>query len=240
MDKTMTNGDLEFIKNKFVERRYKVIIFDADNTLYKVDDPRLIYDKALEGLDWCFSFKIGELYDTLRTGFRSNSMEAWWYSKHMWFVVLNMLQNLGCKKREIKPSIILEIFRESKKIYDKFINILTKQIRLTDIGKKVALLNKKFILVVLSEEERAILDKKLEATNLKDQINFSISSTEAGYLKPHERYFEIFFKNFPNIQREEVLYIDDLQENVKFAESKIGIDALTEEQFRELLEEDSY
>ena len=95
---------LEEVKTKLSTGSYRVLIFDADNTLYKVANPKAVYDKALEGMDWCFDFEISELYDTLIKGFRTNSLEAWWYSKHMWFVVLNLLQHLGCKKEEIEPT----------------------------------------------------------------------------------------------------------------------------------------
>ena len=228
--------ELEEIKRKLLMGSYRVLAFDADNTLYKVANPKAIYDKALGGLNWCFDFEISDLYDALIRGFRMDSLEAWWYSKHMWFVVLNMLQHSGCKREKIEPRNILQIFRESKKMYDRFIEYLMQEIKLTDIGEKAVTLSKRFIIVVLSEEEKTILEKKLEATGLLDIVKLSISSTDTGYLKPHRRYFDIFFKRFPEIRKDYVLYVDDLKENVKFAKEKIGVDAITVEQFREIID----
>lgn len=197
----------------------KAIIFDADNTLYKVRNKEA-YKKMFSALQ-------------KETGARAGILEREWKKIVENIMQTDILRKAELRKREYSLGLLLEksgIKDKSriKKITEAVLSLFWKQIiedlEYDDCTKKaVASLKKKYALAIASDEFRVPLEKKLNHVfgNWKKYFEFVVSAEDAGNLKPSRRYLTIALKQL-KAKPEEVLVIGDSWERDLELPKKLG------------------
>ena len=118
---------------------------------------------------------------------------------------------------EIKPYLKLWGFKgEVKDILDYWFardRIIDKEI-LEAVGQLRK--NGKICILATNQEKHAAAFLKKEM-GMENVFDFVIASSDVGYKKPQAEFFEKVFEKIPNIKKEEVLFFDDREENIKSA-----------------------
>ncbi len=197
----------------------KLIVFDADNTLYKVR-VRNAYDK-----------KFGFLSE--KTGIEGEMLESEWTSivkrvsclsdpkkRSREYSVKKSLINLGVRSGEAArlAKASLKIFwRQTCK------DLKTYPMTMRTIKK----LCNDHILVVASDEFRKNLEMKLNRLtgNWKRYFNFLVTPEDTGAMKPSGRYYQAILKK-TKLRPEEILVVGDSQERDLNEASKLGMSTL--------------
>jgi FMN phosphatase YigB (HAD superfamily) len=166
----------------------KAIIFDADNTLYKVANERA-YSKMFD-------------YIAAQTHLDRKQLENSWRAQ-----VKNVLQsidaqNIEKRSREYSIGAVLNHFgvndSKSRKVTKVALNIFWKYV-IEDLefdantAAIIAKLHKKYVLAIASDEYGKYLKMKLNSVfgDWKKYFKFLVSCETAGTMKPSEKYFEI-------------------------------------------------
>ena len=226
--------DAPDIKNKLVSGDIKILALDADNTLYKIEGIKEIYENVANELDWSFSKEPADLYEEIRQLMKKKKITYIYITKQSWFLTLVLISYLT-QGREIN---LAEIYSKANELYSKFRDLVGQKITLTSIGKALEKLSKRYKIIVVSEEEKTFLRFKLEAAGLINFIHDIISSSEIGYLKPHEKYYELLTQR-SGASPTEILFVDDDIINVEMAK-RFNINAATNLEFEEILKEIGY
>jgi len=219
------------IKNKIIAGEIEVLALDADNTLYKIEGIKEIYMNVVKDLNWSFPKQPGELYEEIRQLMKKTKLTYIFITKQSWFLTLTLITHL-IQGGEIN---IAKIYEKAHKLYSKFTSLVAEKITITPIGKALETLSKKYKIIVVSEEEKTFLQYKLKAAKLMNFIHDIISSSEIGYLKPHEKYYETLIQK-SDTAPEKILFVDDDPINVEVAK-EFSLNAMTNLQFEELLKE---
>lgn len=166
----------------------KAIIFDADNTLYKIVNER------------AYSEMFG--YLAAQTKFDRKQLETAWRAQVKNILQSPDAQNIEKRSREYCVETVLNHFgvagAKSKKVTKAALNIFWKCI-IEDLEFDVntealiAELRKKYTLVIASDEYEKYLKMKLNRVFGKwnKHFKFLVTCETAGLMKPSEKYIQI-------------------------------------------------
>lgn|GEM_PF-828443 len=167
----------------------KAIIFDADNTLYKVVNER--------------AYSVMFDYLAKETRLDRKQLENEWRAQVKNVLQSTDAQNLEKRSREYSVGSVLTHFgvagaRKRKKItrdaLDIFWNCVVEDLEFGAATAAIlAELRKKYTLVIASDEYEKYLKMKLDCVfgNWKKYFKFIISCETAGAMKPNEKYIQI-------------------------------------------------
>ena len=191
-------------------KKYKKLLFDLDNTLIDDDENRKyalekilnqrkeqVTNEKLENfieLDNQFwrDRAEGKIKDPYK--FRTNEEKTTWVRAQRFIKYFN--------------NITLE---EAIEINDNYINFLKEKIipipNSTEILKY--LYDKKYELYIITNSPTKVVNDKLSKINVQRFIKGTFSAEEAGYMKPHREFFDLFFTKINSYKKEEMLIIGD-------------------------------
>ncbi len=197
----------------------KAIIFDADNTLYKVNKERA-YSEMFKALE-------------KETKINAKELEAKWK-----LASKEIMNSCGAKSLEFRRENTLKIALEQLGIKEKNrIESLTKaalgifwRCIIEDLGfngtekETMAQLKKNYVLCVSSDEFRTALEKKLNIVfgNWKKYFKFIISAEDVDEHKPSEKYGLLAIQKLKIKPSEAVLVGDSWERDIEPAK-RLGI-----------------
>ena len=166
----------------------KAIIFDADNTLYKVVNERaysLMFD-----------------YLAAQTGLDRKQLETAWRAQVKNILQSPDAQNIEKRSREYSIMAALKHFgvadakskKAAKGALNIFWNCVIEDLEFDETAPRViAELKKKYALVIASDEYGKYLKMKLDRVfgNWKKYFKFIITCEDAKLMKPSEKYIQI-------------------------------------------------
>lgn len=196
--------------------KHKRLLFDLDNTLVDDDENRkyaigkildqrkeqvtnekLEYFIELDNQFWKdrAERKIKEPYK-----FKTNEEKTTWVRAQRFIKYFNNIK-----------------LEEAIEINDKYINFLKEKIipipNSTEILKY--LYDKKYELYIITNSPTKVVNDKLNKINVKGFIKDTFSAEEAGHMKPHREFFNLFFSKINNCKKEEMLIIgDELEKDI--------------------------
>lgn len=207
-----------------MEKRYKKLLFDLDNTLVDDDENRkhamekiLIERKEkvnseklerfieIDNQFWKDRAK-GKIKDPYE--FKNNEEKTEWVSAQRFIKYFN---------------ITLE---EAIKVNEKYIEFLKYNIvpikNSTEIIKY--LYEKKYEIFIITNGAINAVNSKLEKIEVQRYIKDIFSAEEVGHMKPHNEFFEGFFNKINSFEKEEMLIIGDELEKDMLGGIQNGID----------------
>ena len=196
-------------------KTYKKLLFDLDNTLIddnenrryamkKILDDRKedITEEKLENF-----IKLDDKYwkdraeGKIKDLYKFKNLEE----KTTWVRAQRFILYFNCS------------FEEAVKINKDYINYLKNNIIPIKNAKEILeYLNKKQyeIYIVTNGPEKPV-ENKLNSINATKYIKCVFTAEEAGYMKPHEEFFNKFFKKINNYKKDDMLIIgDELEKDV--------------------------
>ena len=199
----------------------KAILFDADNTLYKVHKEKA-YEEMLK-----FLFKKLNVHEkTIRKRYEEIIADV---KKH------NDPQK---RQREYSLSLLLKEFgsndpRVIKEALDIFWKYILEDLEVLIKKDKVKYLSKKYFLAIASDEFRNSLEMKLDKIfgDWKKYFKFLITPEDTNEMKPSMKYYEIALIKFKMRQDEILVVGDSLERDIEPAR-KFGLKALLPEEFQ--------
>ncbi len=170
----------------------KVIMFDADGTLYDINVKKC-YEKMLKEIS------LGE-------GIDLEELTKEFYSS---LEFVKTLQDPEKRKREYLISLVLEKFQvktDVKKYLEIFWNCIEENIReKKGIREFLEKVRGKYKLVVFSEEFRENLVRKLKKLKLLENFDL-VTPEDTKTMKPSEKFYELVKEKF---KPDEILIIGD-------------------------------
>lgn len=206
-------------------KTYKKLLFDLDNTLIddnenrryamkKILDDRKedITEEKLENF-----IKLDDKYwkdraeGKIKDLYKFKNLEE----KTTWVRAQRFIMYFNCS------------FEEAVKINEDYINYLKNNIIPIKNAKEILeYLNKKQyeIYIVTNGPEKPV-GNKLNSINATKYIKCVFTAEEAGYMKPHEEFFNKFFKKINNYKKDDMLIIGDELEKDVLGGIQNGIDS---------------
>jgi HAD superfamily hydrolase (TIGR01549 family) len=176
----------------------KAFLFDSDNTLYESKTAANSADLAvMEHLSQFCGVSPEELFED-------------------WKAVVSELKNSKDPKlrhRKYSYSILLKkqgINRKVDEIYEIFLKNFLKNIKLFEGVKETLeeLKKKDFKLVIVSEDFKEQLEKKIKTLGLEKFFDFFVTCDDVGSMKPEKKYYEIVKKKL-KIPFDEMVAVGD-------------------------------
>jgi len=208
-----------------MQKIYKKLLFDLDNTLVDDDENRKYAIKKilLERKEVVTSEELerfieldnqfwkdraeGRIKDPYK--FKTNEDKTEWVRAQRFIKYFN--------------NITLE---EGIEINNKYINFLKERIipikNSTEILKY--LYEKQYEIYIITNSPTKVVNDKLSKMNAKKYIKTTFSAEEAGQMKPHQEFFEGFFYKINSYQKEDMLIIGDELEKDILGGIQNGID----------------
>lgn len=203
--------------------KYKVLIFDLDDTLIdNRENIRYAYMKMIE--------EMGEIYTD--TGFERwyNIDKKFWEDRQAGLIEIpeHLRHETGKKSEEFlnwlraqrvliyfNNSITLEKAIELNYIYMKALT--EKVIPLPGVYETLEYLKRKYTIVIATNGPQIAAKDKVAKTNCLDFVDYILSAEMCGYMKPHKEFFDAIQKLLDNYNNEEYLVIgDSLKSDVDF------------------------
>lgn len=209
-----------------MQKGYRKLLFDLDNTLVDDDENRRYAIKKilLERKDIVTSEELekfieldnqfwkdrakGLIKDPYK--FKTNEEKTEWIRAQRFIKYFN--------------NITLE---EAIKINNKYINFLKEKIipikNSTEILKY--LYEKQYEIYIITNSPTKVVIDKLSKINVQNYIKNTFSAEEAGHMKPQNEFFEGFFNKINSYQRKDMLIIGDELEKDILGGIQNGIDS---------------
>lgn len=191
-------------------KSYRKLLFDLDNTLVDDDENRkyaikrillerneMITDEKIQKfieLDnkfWKDRAK-GKIKDSYK--FNTDEERTEWVRAQRFLIYFN--------------NITLE---EAIKINTKYINFLKEKINPIKNSREILkyLYEKNYEIYIVTNSPAKVVNDKLDRINVQKYIKNTFAAEEAGRMKPHNQFFECFFKKINSYKKEEMLIIGD-------------------------------
>lgn len=208
-----------------MEKRYKKILFDLDNTLVDDDENRkyAINKILLERKEKVTSEKI-EKFIQLDNQFWKDRAEGKIKNPHKF-------KNDEEKTKWVRAQRFIKYFNnitleEGIEINNKYINFLKEKIVPIKNSTEILryLYEKKYELYIITNSPTKVVNEKLCKINAQKYIKDTFSAEEAGHMKPHNEFFEGFFNKINSYKKENMLIIGDELEKDILGGIQNGID----------------
>ena len=185
----------------------KAIIFDADNTLYKTNE--VAADADFAAMEF-FAKQKGLDSDTL---FKE------------WGRIVEEIKNLknpGQRTRHYSYGRLAEKYKlkDVEGAYKAFLGRLLEKLEPVD-GLNLEKL-KKFKLIIITEEERSLAMAKIQKIGIDNFFCRIVTSTDAGVMKPNEKYFDVVLKDL-DLKPEECVVVGDIFDKDLEIPKKMGM-----------------
>jgi HAD superfamily hydrolase (TIGR01549 family) len=176
----------------------KAFLFDADNTLYESKQAAKSADlKVMEHLSQFCGINKEELFEE-------------------WKAIVNNLKTSkdpNLRHRKYSYTLLLKRHKINKKvdeIYEIFLSNFLKNLRIFEGVKETLeeLKKRNFKLIIVSEDFKEQLEKKIEVLSLKKFFDFFVTCDDVGTMKPDRKYYEIV-RNKIKIPFEEMAAVGD-------------------------------
>ena len=202
----------------------KVIVFDADNTLYKVN-AKNAYEKMFEFL-------------SKKTGVEKALL------KEKWEKILSKVKhskNPEKRTREYSLNLLLKEFgiqTPEREIIEKALKIfwstVAEELKPLIDKREVENLSKKYTLVIASDEFRKPLEIKLSAVfgDWRKYFRFLITPEDAREMKPSQKYYRIVLEKL-NVKPKEVLVVGDSLHRDLLPAKEMGMKTATLDEIEE-------
>ena len=209
-----------------MNQKYKILLFDLDNTLVDDDENRkfaikqvlfdrreeVTYDKidrfiALDNQFWKdrAAGKIKNPYE-----FKNDEEKTKWVRAQRF---LNFFKDIS--------------FEEAVKINDSYIRYLKDNIVPIKNSEVIIdyLYKKQYEIYVVTNSPQKVLNDKLSKINAQKYIKDIFSAEEAGHMKPHKVFFEKMFQKIGSDNVEDMLIVGDELEKDVLGGIQNGIDS---------------
>lgn len=207
-----------------MEKRYKKLLFDLDNTLVNDDENRKhAMEKILiERKEKVNSEKL-ERFIEIDNQFWKDRAEGKIKDPYEF-------KNNEEKTEWVRAQRFIKYFditlEEAIKVNEKYIEFLKCNIvpikNSTEIIKY--LYEKKYEIFIITNGAINAVNSKLEKIEVQRYIKDIFSAEEAGHMKPHNEFFEGFFNKINSFEKEEMLIIGDELEKDMLGGIQNGID----------------
>lgn len=203
--------------------KYKVLIFDLDDTLIdNRENIRYAYTKMVESM--------GEKYTDIGFDRWYNIDKKFWEDRQAGLIEIpeHLKHETGKKSEEFlnwlraqrvliyfNNSITLEKAVELNYLYMKALT--EKVITLPGTYKTLKYLSEKYTIIIATNGPQIAAKDKVAKTNCLDFVDYVLSAEMCGYMKPHKEFFDAIQKLLDNYNNEEYLVIgDSLKSDVAF------------------------
>ena len=206
-------------------KNYKKILFDLDNTLVDDDENRryAIKQILLDRNETEINNKIENFIDIDNQYWRDRAQGK---IKDPY-----KFKNNEDKTRWVRAQRFIKFFKdisfeEAVEINNKYINYLSKNIVPIKNSQEILryLYEKQYEIYIVTNSPEKVVNDKLGKINVQKYIKETFSAEEAGHMKPHNVFFEKFFKKTGINKMDDVIIIGDELEKDILGGIKIGID----------------
>ena len=209
-----------------MEKKYKKLLFDLDNTLVDDDHNRIYAIKKilLERNEKVTEEKIekfikidNQFWKDRATGkiknpykFKNNEEKTEWLRAQRFMMFFDKIS-----------------FQEAVNINNRYINYLSEDILPMENSKEILqyLFEKEYEIYVITNGPIKPVKDKLYKANINNYIKYAFTAEEAGHMKPHIECFEKFFRKVNINTKENLLIIGDELEKDVLGGIKNGIDS---------------
>ena len=209
-----------------MQKKYKKILFDLDNTLVDDDENRKyaikqillerndkvnsdILNKFVE-LDNQFWKERAERKVKDPYKFKSNEDRTKWIRAQRF---INYFKDIS--------------FEEAVEINNKYISYLSMNIVPIKNAEEILeyLYKKHYEIYIITNSPKKVVKDKLAKINALNYIKESFSAEEAGHMKPHNEFYEKFFKKIGTYEKNDMIIIGDELEKDILGGIQNGIDS---------------
>ena len=208
-----------------MQKKYRKLLFDLDNTLVDDDENRryAITQILIERKEKVTTKKIesfikidnqfwkdradGKIKDPYT--FKNNAEKTKWIRAQRF---LNFFNGIS--------------FEDGVEINQKYINYLNKNIVPIKNAQKILqyLYQKQYEIYIITNGPIMAVNNKLSKINATEYIKGTFTAEETGHMKPYHEFFEKFFSFINTYKTEDMLIIGDELEKDVFGGIKNGID----------------
>ena len=199
-----------------MQKKYKKILFDLDNTLVDDDENRkyaikqiLLERKEVVTKERIESFinldnqfwkdrAEGKIKDPYK--FNSNEDKTKWVRAQRFIKYFKDIS-----------------FEEAVEINKKYISFLSKNIVPIKNSQEILqyLYEKQYEIYIVTNSPEKVVNDKLSKINAQKYIKETFSAEEAGHMKPHNEFFEKFFRKIGTYEKDDMIIIgDELEKDI--------------------------
>lgn len=208
-----------------MQKEYKKLLFDLDNTLVDDDENRKYAIKKI------LLEKVGTASDNELDRFIKLDNQFWTDRAEGKIKDPYEFKTNEEKTEWIRAQRFINYFEditleEAVKISNKYIDILKEHIVPIKNAKEVLqyLYEKGYEIYIVTNSPTRVVKDKLSKINVDKYIKDTFSAEEAGHMKPHNMFFKGFFDKINSHEKENMLIIgDELEKDIQGG-IKEGID----------------
>ncbi|MFC1521153.1 YjjG family noncanonical pyrimidine nucleotidase [Elusimicrobiota bacterium] len=196
--------------------KYKLILFDADDTLLDfVKSEKVSFSILLK------QYGIKRDLPAIFKTYRKISLDLWFKFERRQVTLEEIRVD-----RFAKTFKIHQIGLDANKVGKAFLDILAQNVFLIKDAKQICKKIKKFSKVgIITNGSKKVQKQRLAVSGLGKYIDFMVSSEECKYSKPHPNFFECALKRARMSDRSKVLIVGDrLDADIRGAQN-FGIDS---------------
>lgn len=193
-----------------MQKKYRKLLFDLDNTLVDDDENRryAITQILIERKEKVTTKKI-ESFIKIDNQFWKDRAEGKIKDPYTF-------KNNAEKTKWIRAQRFIKYFKdisleEGIAINNKYINYLKEKIIPIKNSTEVLeyLYKKQYEIYIVTNSPIKVVNDKVNKINAQKYIKNTFSAEEAGHMKPHKEFFDKFFYNINNYKKEDMLIIGD-------------------------------
>lgn len=193
-----------------MQKNYKMLLFDLDNTLVDDDENRKYAIKKilLERNESATTEKI-EKFINLDNQFWKDRAEGKIKDPYKF-------KTNDDKTEWVRAQRFIKYFKnisleEGIAINNKYINYLKEKIIPIKDSTEILeyLYKKQYEIYIITNSPTKVVNDKINKINAQKYIKNTFSAEEAGHMKPHNDFFDKFFHKINNYKKEEMLIIGD-------------------------------
>jgi len=208
-----------------MKKRYKKILFDLDNTLVDDDENRkyaikqiLLDRKELATID-----RIKNFIDI---------DNQYWKDRAARKIKEPAFKNKEEKTKWVRAQRFIKYFKdisfeEAVEINNKYLKYLGEYIVPIKNSQEILkyLYQKQYEIYIVTNSPEKVIENKIGKANIKEYIKETFSAEYAGHMKPHNEFFEIFFKKMDISNKDDIILIGDEIETDIIGSINNGIDS---------------
>jgi 2-haloacid dehalogenase len=209
-----------------MQKIYKKLLFDLDNTLVDDDENRkyAIKKLLLERKEPVTEEKA-ETFINMDNQFWKDRAEGKIKDPYVF-------NNSEERTKWIRAQRFIKYFKgisfeEAVKMNNKYVNYIGEKIIPLKNAQEILkyLYNKNYEIYIVTNSPGKAVNNKLSKIGVQGYIKDTFSSDEAGHMKPHIGFFENFFKRIGSFEKNEMIIIGDELEKDVLGGIENGIDS---------------
>ena len=208
-----------------MKKKYKKILFDLDNTLVDDDANRkyaikqiLLDRKELATID-----RIKNFIDI---------DNQYWKDRAARKIKEPVFKNKEEKTKWVRAQRFIKYFKdisfeEAVEINNNYLKYLGEYIIPIKNSQEILkyLYQKQYEIYIVTNSPEKVIENKIGKANIKKYIKETFSAEYAGHMKPHNEFFEIFFKKMNISNKDDIILIGDEIETDIIGSINNGIDS---------------